>query len=385
MSSILVIEAPTGESVTIDLSPTQLDPDPTDVIDLLGDLPTITSTVYAKIASAYLQSGLLDGAEQIARHGLKIPSNSGKELKEGQGDLRLWGMQTAILGVRARAAPKLILNAAEEDVFSSTEKTKDVFYKESAVCVNAMQSGVATASNQQKAFQLAFLTRGIHQMNTRDMDQALISFDQVLKQDRSTSTNVVALLGKARVLYLKKQYQPSLKLYQRVLTLSPTLITPDPRVGIGLCLWGLGHVDRSLRAFERALEMDGSSTAAQAFLGLALLNLNRSSGEGMTEQRRREVIVRGTKLIQGAWNTSGQKSAASANVLCDVILKRGEWRKVCGFILPNEACAQISFKALKLAERTIQYTDTLALLTDGWIKAGRVCFNWAKSIEKTGI
>ena len=30
-------------------------------------------------------------------------------------------------------------------------------------------------------------------------------------------------------------------------------------------------------------------------------------------------------------------------------------------------------QAMKLAERTIQFADTLTVLTDGYIKAGRVC------------
>jgi RNA polymerase-associated protein CTR9 len=32
-----------------------------------------------------------------------------------------------------------------------------------------------------------------------------------------------------------------------------------------------------------------------------------------------------------------------------------------------------TFQALKLAERTIQFADTMAVLTDGYIRAGRVC------------
>ena len=30
-------------------------------------------------------------------------------------------------------------------------------------------------------------------------------------------------------------------------------------------------------------------------------------------------------------------------------------------------------QALKLAERTVQFADTMAVLTDGYIRAGRVC------------
>jgi tetratricopeptide (TPR) repeat protein len=44
----------------------------------------------------------------------------------------------------------------------------------------------------------------------------------------------------------------------------------------------------------------------------------------------------------------------------------------CPRITLAEALIQ-TLQALKLAERTIQFADTLAVLTDGYIRAGRVC------------
>lgn len=38
---------------------------------------------------------------------------------------------------------------------------------------------------------------------------------------------------------------------------------------------------------------------------------------------------------------------------------------------------------LKLAERTIQFADTRTLLTDGYIKAGRVCHAETALVEAT--
>lgn len=83
------------------------------------------------------------------------------------------------------------------------------------------------------------------------MDDALRSFDGVLALK---PTNVVALLGKARILYTRRQYTQSLRLFQEVLRLSPNC-KPDPRIGIGLCFWALDHKAQAKTAWERSLEV----------------------------------------------------------------------------------------------------------------------------------
>jgi hypothetical protein len=43
------------------------------------------------------------------------------------------------------------------------------------------------------------------------------------------------------------------------------------------------------------------------------------------------------------------------------------------FVTPQRADLTLMHQALKLAERAIQFADTLAVLTEGYILAGRVC------------
>lgn len=45
--------------------------------------------------------------------------------------------------------------------------------------------------------------------------------------------------------------------------------------------------------------------------------------------------------------------------------------------------AEESEQAMKLAERTIQFADTLTILTDGYIKAGRVSHAEGSTLEAT--
>ena len=92
---------------------------------------------------------------------------------------------------------------------------------------------------------------GIFHLAKTELDEALQNFNQVLK---NAATNLVALLGKARVLFAQKQYPQSLRLYQQVLQLNPNA-QPDPRIGIGLCFWAMNEKEKAKMCWERSLEV----------------------------------------------------------------------------------------------------------------------------------
>lgn len=69
----------------------------------------------------------------------------------------------------------------------------------------------------------------------------------------------MATLGKARVQYSLGKYADALASYQQVLGQAPDMVDPDPRIGIGCCLWQLGYKDDARNAWERALELVSSS------------------------------------------------------------------------------------------------------------------------------
>lgn len=83
------------------------------------------------------------------------------------------------------------------------------------------------------------------------MDDALRTFESVLSEK---PTNVIALMGKGRILYARRQYAQALRAFQTVLKYSPKCL-PDPRVGIGLCLWAMDHKEKAKMAWERSLEV----------------------------------------------------------------------------------------------------------------------------------
>ena len=86
-----------------------------------------------------------------------------------------------------------------------------------------------------------------------DLKQAMKSFDDALRM--SGGKNMWALLGKARVQYALGKHAEALEAYQDVLGQMPTLIDPDPRIGIGCCMWQLGYKDDARTAWERAVEV----------------------------------------------------------------------------------------------------------------------------------
>jgi len=81
----------------------------------------------------------------------------------------------------------------------------------------------------------------------------------------------------------------------------------------------------------------------------------------------------GSKLIERAFN-SNQRNASAANALCDIFLRKGQHKRVrVSLTICRLRLLTVTLQALKLAERTIQFADTMNVLTDGYIRAGRVC------------
>ena len=58
--------------------------------------------------------------------------------------------------------------------------------------------------------------------------------------------------AQARLQFARRAHEAALQTYQRILTHHPHM-SPDPRIGLGLCAWVLGHRERALAAWNRAL------------------------------------------------------------------------------------------------------------------------------------
>ncbi|KAG6831581.1 hypothetical protein H0H87_004800 [Tephrocybe sp. NHM501043] len=333
------IEVGSQEVITIDLD--ILDPNPEDVLELLKD-GQCKIWVWTKLAGEYWRRGYLEAAEKIARTAIESFQANGNPSHLPP----IYSMLANIQIAYARKAPKVILPDARQDLMKD-EKPKEEYYREAAQLLNTGER-VGAESGETVGGTLSFLTRGIQQLATRSMDDALRSFDGVLIEK---PTNLVALLGKARILFARRNFRDALRIFQDVLRYNPRCL-PDPRIGIGLCFWALDQKSKAVAAWQRSVEVNPSEWPAQLLLGLEAIN--SSKHDGTSEADRASLFLQGTRLINMAFKAN-QKSAAAANALCEVFLRKGELNR-----------------ALKLAERTIQFADTLTILTEGYLRAGRV-------------
>ncbi|KAJ7167486.1 RNA polymerase II-associated protein [Mycena filopes] len=328
------IELGGQEVITIDLD--VLDP-VDEVLDLLSDPQCKAKAwVWTEVSTEFWRRGSLEAAEKVALTAVRIF----QELGNGAALGPVYSLLANIKMALANKAPKVILPDARQDIMKD-QKTKGDYYKEAAIFLN---SGAKVGFDGH----LAFLTRGIHQLATRAMTDATASFNGVLERK---PTNLIALIGKGRILYAQRNFPESLKVFRRVLELNPKCL-PDPRVGIGLCLWALGHKAKAKAAWQRSLDVNPNQWPAQLLLGLEAINASKN--DASSEAERTQSYTMGTRMIERAFKAN-QKSAAAANALCELFLRKGSHDR-----------------ALKLAERTIQFADTLTVLTEGYIRAGRV-------------
>ncbi|KAJ7658031.1 RNA polymerase II-associated protein, partial [Mycena rosella] len=328
------IELGGQEVITIDLD--VLDP-VDEVLDLLADPQCKAKAwVWTVVATEFWRRGSLEAAEKVATMAVHVF----KEVRNEGALGPIYSLLANIKIAHASKAPKMILSDARQDVMKDHQIKAD-YYKDAAIFLNL---GAKTGYDDH----LAFLTRGIHQLATRAMTDAIASFNGVLERK---PTNLIALIGKGRILYAQRNFPESLKTFRKVLELNPRCL-PDPRIGIGLCLWALGHKAKAKAAWQRSLDVNPTEWPAQLLLGLEAINASKN--DASSEGERTKSYTTGTRMIERAFKAN-QKSAAAANALCELFLRKGSHDR-----------------ALKLAERTIQFADTLTVLTEGYIRAGRV-------------
>ncbi|WZZ43473.1 hypothetical protein YC2023_039732 [Brassica napus] len=102
-----------------------------------------------------------------------------------------------------------------------------------------------------------------------------------------TSDDVPALLGQASVEFHRGRFSESLQLYKRVLQLHPGC-PAAVRLGIGLCRYKLGQLDKARQAFDRVLQANPDNVEALVALGIMDLQANDSLGmrKGMEKMQQ---------------------------------------------------------------------------------------------------
>jgi RNA polymerase-associated protein CTR9 len=262
--SAIDIPASTFDS-EVEVSLEELPDDPTELCTLLEN-EKAAKNFWVIISLAYAKQKQLDHAVEILQKGLASVAHGATKEKLGLLNWLCW-----LLMLRSRQAPRVAPDGDSSDV-----KTKDYYLQLATSTLNE-------ASRLNPAYTPLFLARGVlcllraslyppkpvragipdNSERVETLRQALKCFEEASKA--SGGRNVMAHLGLARAQYALGNYPDALLTYQTVLARMPGLTDPDPRIGIGCCLWQLDFKERARDAWERALSLVSNGQLACLF------------------------------------------------------------------------------------------------------------------------
>lgn len=266
--SAIDIPASTLDS-EVEVSLEGLPDDPTELCTLLEN-EKASKNFWVIIALAYAKQKQIDHAIDILNKGLASVAHGATKEKLG-----LLGWVAWLLMLKSRQAPRV---ASEGELYTEA-KTKDYYLQLATSTLNE-------ASRLNPAYPPLFLARGVLSLlraslypprpvrpGAVDTSERVESLRQALKCfDESSKAfggrNIMATLGRARAQYLLGRYAEALEAYQKALIRMPNLTDPDPRIGIGCCLWQLGFKDQAKGAWERALALVSCFLASSPCHGL---------------------------------------------------------------------------------------------------------------------
>ncbi|EOD47725.1 Tetratricopeptide TPR-1 [Neofusicoccum parvum] len=345
---VTVAEGDVVEQVEIDL--VELADDPTELCILLENESVVKST-WMTIALAYAKQHKFALAIDILHKARDAFSRAGAEEKLSILSALFW-----LNLCMCREAPRLRPDGASPDL-----RTKEQW-------IQAATANLNDASRISPSYAPLFLARGVLYLlrasaitqtkagapdsaeRTDALRQAAKCFDD--SNRAYGGKNLMATLGKARVQYSLGKYADALQCYQQVLERAPDMVDPDPRIGIGCCLWQLGHKDDAKNAWQRALELCPDSKTANILLGL--YHLNVSSQYPTSDPAFAPIYKKAmTQYTQKAFKLDDKYPLTCATF--------------GGYFLMRKAMAQVE----RLSRRAIDFTDVNAVAGDGWYLLGR--------------
>jgi RNA polymerase-associated protein CTR9 len=328
--------------------------DPSELCQLLEN-EKAAKNLWLTISLAYAKQQQIDYAITILENGLQ-------SLKKSATSKDTLSVHTCIAWLqllKSRHAPRV---APEASLISDVSHTKDHYLNEATRTINEV-----TRINP--AFQPLYLTRGILSLLRASLQsssrtggtasdaeridllrQAQKRFEEALKA--SGGRNMMAIMGRSRAQYLMGRYADALHGYQEVLGKVPGLTDPDPRIGIGCCLWQLGFHERAKLAWERSLDLQPNSKQAHALLGIYYLH--ESARYPATDPKfnalYKKAMIDHTKKAY----TIDKDFPLSCATFASYFLLTGRYDTV-----------------EPLARKAIEQTDVNAIASDGWYLLAR--------------
>lgn len=193
-------------------------------------------------------------------------------------------------------------------------------------------------------------------------DEAFRIYEHILSK---CPQHLFALMGKARILYVRRQFRAALKLYQSVLSVAPDFL-PDPCIGIGLCFWNLGEHSLARKAWSRSTIKNPGKPSSGASLLLGLSYINAARNPRLDEEERADTYSEGIQYIQQAWASDKTCAATAASLSGYFLVSSTKWDTV-----------------IKLAELAVQHGDARAVISEGQLAIARALHAQNKPEEAT--
>jgi RNA polymerase-associated protein CTR9 len=339
------------EAVEIDLE--NLVDDPSDLCDLFEN-ERAARTYWMSVSLAYAKQGKIDYAiEMLIRGGGAMHNNNPKE------KLSIVSCLCWMYLWKSREAPRV----ASEGTLKDDAKTKEYFLQLATSTLNE-------ALRINPAFPPLYLARGVllllraslqspsKSLASGSVDNekaellrtALKSFDDAIRV--SQGKNMLAVMGRSRALFSLGKFAEALAGYQEVLQKMPDLVDPDPRIGIGCCLWQLGFREDAKAAWERSLEICPNSKVSIILLGIYYLDNSSRVPTNSPE------FIRLYKKAMMDYTQKSFKLDKNFPLTCATF---------AGYFLSRKSLENVE----SLAHRAIQFTDVHAIASDGWYLLAR--------------
>ncbi|WFD17893.1 protein required for normal CLN1 and CLN2 G1 cyclin expression [Malassezia caprae] len=367
----------TNESITIELDPLPAADELEVVVEVLVEEKP-PAYFWTALAARCWNAGRRAEAELIVSRGCSIlPVHRPEE------STPVLALQAAFLLADARAAPKQVLDDARYQPLGTTAPKQHYFRQAS--------EALSRAQSLHPQHPLLLQTRAALALVTGDSALAAKLFDVLLTR---MPEHIVALLGRACLQLRARQHLAALQTYQHALRLVVRVQQsgapwpgPDPRIGIGLCLWALGRHDAARRAWQRAAAVDAEASAPRLLLGLALLHAAKQTSalppgfygaatERPEDEARRAAYADGLVHLQAAWQRN--KTFAMAAVALAAHLSTQTAHALAAQLPPAHDMstpmralsgddASLA-RALKLSEHAVQYADARSVVAHAWLQ-----------------
>ncbi|CCD26148.2 Ctr9p NDAI_0G03710 [Naumovozyma dairenensis CBS 421] len=297
------------ELVSIDLL-TDLPDDPSDLRTLLVE-ESASREHWLTIACSYVNQGRIDAGIELIKMALQVDHFVDSKIDMGH-------FYTFLTWCHLKKC-KLVSRTIEE---------KFKYLNEAENCLKeAIGINPTWVCNMLATVDL-YYQRGHYDkaLETCDLFVKGLQQDVTNLATTNASPNCMFLLLRAKLLFRKKNFMASLKLFQELLVNNPVL-KPDPRIGIGACFWQLKDYKMAINAWERSLELDPTNKNSKVLclLGKFHKTLIDSGNDDEFKDNFKDAMIDLSNIYQ---TENGKENPVLLTLLQSYYYYKGDYKKI---------------------------------------------------------